>query len=84
MTASPMNFSTVPPKSLELRAQPLVVGPEDRLDVLRIERLGARREPDEVGEEDGHDLALAASCVHAVAASSASPSSMYRVAPTER
>ena len=33
MTASPMNFSTVPP-ALELGAEPLVVRAQDRLDVL--------------------------------------------------
>ncbi len=71
-------------EALELRAQPLVVRPEDRLDVLGVERLGARGEADEVGEEDGHDLALAASRVHADAASIDSPCSMKRVAPTER
>jgi hypothetical protein len=40
-------------------AEPLVVRPQDRLDVLRVELLGPRREADEVGEEHGHDLALA-------------------------
>ena len=45
---------------LELAAQPLVVGAEDRLDVLRVERLRMGREADEVGEDDGDDLALAA------------------------
>ena len=44
---------------LELGAQPLVVRAQDRLDVLRVERLGARGEADEVGEEHRHDLALA-------------------------
>ena len=61
-----------------------MVGPEDRLDVLRVERLGARGEADEVGKEHGHDLALATSRVHADAASIDSPCSMKRVAPTER
>ena len=37
-----------------------MVRAEDRLDVLRVERLGARSEADEVGEEHRHDLALAA------------------------
>ena len=62
MTASPMNFSTVPPRCSSSVAQPLVVRAQDRLDVLRVERLGARREADEVGEEDRHDLALAPRC----------------------
>ena len=70
--------------AFELGTQPLVVRAEDRLDVLRVERLGARGEADQVGEEHRHDLALAASRAHAVAASSASPSRMYRVAPTDR
>ena len=45
---------------LELRADPGVVGAQDRLDVLRVERLRLRGEPDEVAEEHAHDLALAA------------------------
>jgi hypothetical protein len=48
-----------PAALLELRAQTLVVRAQDRLDVLRVQRLGTRREADEVGEEDGDDLALA-------------------------
>ena len=47
-------------EALELGAQPLVVRPEHRLDVLGVELLGARGEADEVGEEHRHDLALAA------------------------
>ena len=47
---------------LELGADALVVGAEDRLDVLRVERLRARREADEVAEDDRDDLALAARC----------------------
>ena len=35
-----------------------MVRPQDRLDVFRIERLGARGEADEVGEEHRDDLAL--------------------------
>ena len=35
----------------ELGADALVVRPENRLDVLRVERLRARREADEVAEE---------------------------------
>ncbi len=46
--------------ALQLVAKAGVEGPEDRLDVLGIERLGAGREADEVGEEDGDDLALPA------------------------
>ena len=47
-------------EALELVAQVRVVGREHRADVLGIELLGARREADEVGEEDGDDLALLA------------------------
>ena len=46
--------------ALELGTQTRVVGLEDRAHVLRVHLLGPRREPDEVGEEDGHDLALLA------------------------
>jgi hypothetical protein len=46
---------------LELGANPRVVGPQDRLHVLRIERLRPRGEAHEVAEEDGDDLSLAAS-----------------------
>ena len=53
-----MNFSTVPPQPLELRAQPQVVRLEHGAHVLGVELLGPRREADEVGEEDGDDLAL--------------------------
>ena len=60
MTASPMNFSTVPPSPLELRADAVVVGTEDGAHLLGIELLRFRREPDEVAEEDGDDLALLA------------------------
>ena len=48
--------------ALELRADALVVGPQDRLDVLRIQRLSTCREADEVAEDDRDDLALAARC----------------------
>ena len=53
-----------PTPALQLVAQPLVVGPQDRLHVLRIQLLGLRREADEVGEEDGDDLALSAGFAH--------------------
>ena len=48
--------------ALELRAHALVVRSEERLDVLRIERLRARGEADEVAEDDRDDLALATRC----------------------
>ena len=47
------------PVPLELRANPLVVGPQERLHVFGIHRLGLRREPDEVAEDDRDDLSLA-------------------------
>jgi hypothetical protein len=47
---------------LELFAQALVIRAEDRLDVLRVERLSARGEADEVREQHRHDLPLAARC----------------------
>ena len=52
--------------TLELRADALVVRAEQRLHVLGIHRLGARREADEVAEDDRDDLALAAlyACRH--------------------
>ena len=46
------------PEALELVAQPRMVGPEQRAHLLGIHALGARGEADEVGEEDGDDLAL--------------------------
>jgi hypothetical protein len=48
---------------LELFAQTLVIRAENRLDILGVERLGTRGEPDEVREQDGYDLALAP-CAH--------------------
>ena len=50
--------------ALELGAQPLVVRAQERVDVLGVELLGARREADQVGEEDGDDLALPAGLGH--------------------
>ena len=47
-----------PPEALELVAQPRVIRPEQRAHLLGIHALRARGEADEVGEEDGHDLAL--------------------------
>ena len=69
---------------LELRPHVPVVAAQHGRDVLRIGLFRTGREADQVAEEDGDDLALFAQRAHAVAASSASPSSMYRVAPTER
>ena len=53
-----MNFSTVPPKRSISLPQAGVVGPDARADVLGVGGLGGGREPDQVAEEDGHDLAL--------------------------
>ncbi len=44
--------------ALELEAHALVIAGEDRPHVFGIELLGLRGEADEVGEEDGDDLAL--------------------------
>ena len=49
-----------PAASLELGAQARVVRLEHGAHVLGVELLGPRGEADEVGEEDGHDLALLA------------------------
>jgi hypothetical protein len=58
MTASPMNLLHGAAVMLELAAKPVVVGTQDCVHVLRVERLCARGEADEVGEEHRHDLAL--------------------------
>ena len=62
-------------EALELRAQALVVRAEQRLDVLGIELLGARREADEVAEDDGDDFTLAALARHQAVFSSRSRAS---------
>ena len=46
--------------ALQLGAKASVVRAEERLHVLRVHRLRLRREPDEVAEEDGDDLAFSA------------------------
>ena len=60
MTASPTNFSTVPPWRSRIDAQILEVAAHPRAQRLRIGRLAERRRADEVAEEDGDDLALLA------------------------
>jgi hypothetical protein len=80
-----MNFFDRAAETLELGADAGVVRAQDRLHVLRIERLRPRGEADEVAEEDSDDLAFSAGLRHhAVFARSASPRSTNRVAPTER
>jgi hypothetical protein len=49
-----------PAEALELVAEVLPVRRQQRANVLGVHPLGARREADEVGEEDGDDLALLA------------------------
>ena len=49
--------------ALELGTQLFVVGPQDRIDVLGVERLRTRGEADEVGEEHRDDLPLPARLV---------------------
>ena len=57
-TASPMNFSTVPPwVSISLRARG-VVAAQQGVDVLGVGGLAHGGEGDEVAEEGGDDLAL--------------------------
>ena len=50
----------LPAVALELAAHALVVGDEERANVLRVELLGARGEADEVDEQHRHDAALLA------------------------
>ena len=51
-------FLDGPAVALELGAQPLVVGPQNCVDILRVQRFGARCEADEIGEQHRNDLAL--------------------------
>ena len=60
MTASPTNFSTLPPMTLELAADALVVGDEERANVLGVELLGAGGEAHEVDEQHRDDPPLLA------------------------
>src|SRR5262249_40438362 len=62
---------------LELDAHPLPVRLEQRAHVLRVEPLGPRREPDQVDEQDGDDLALLARL--GVAERAAAPQAEARV-----
>ena len=60
ITASPMNFSTVPPNRSSSERTRGVVGLEHAPHVLGVHTLCARGEADEVAEEAGDDLALLA------------------------
>ena len=60
ITASPMNFSTVPPKRFELSTQAGVVRREKGANILGIELLGARGEAHQVGEQHRDHLPLLA------------------------
>ena len=53
-----------PAEVLELLPNACVVRAEQPDDVLGIHLLGACREADQVGEEDGYDLALLPRCCH--------------------
>jgi hypothetical protein len=57
MTASPTNFSTVPPR-LDLLPEAGMVGTYPSAHVLRVLLLGGCGEADQVTEEDGDDLPL--------------------------
>ncbi len=56
------------PEALELGAEVGVVGVEQRAHVLGVELLRPRREADQVGEEDAHDLSLLASLLRSFCA----------------
>ena len=58
ITASPMNFSTVPPCTLDDPGRLLEVAAEQLAHRLRVAVLGERREADEVGEEHGDQASL--------------------------
>ena len=47
-----------PAEPLELGTEPRIVGRQHRPDVLRVEGLRPRREPDEIREQHRHDLPL--------------------------
>ena len=57
MTASPMNFSTVPPYARSACGSVEVAG-QEFAHLLGVAALGERREADEVGEEDGDEPPL--------------------------
>ena len=53
-----MNDSPVPSVALQLLPETRLIRREQLRDILGIHLLGARREADEVAEEDGDDLAF--------------------------
>ena len=58
MTASPMNFSTVPPSASISARMAAKNAPMTSLSRLGVEPLAERRRAGDVGEQDGDDLAL--------------------------
>ena len=60
ITASPMNFSTVPPWRSTIALHALEVAREQRAQRLWVESLAERRRAGDVAEEDGDGLALLA------------------------
>ncbi len=58
ITASPMNFSTVPPKCSSSVTQQRVIRHECATHVLDVHPLTLARETDQVGEQHRHDLAF--------------------------
>ena len=63
MTASPMNFSTVPPYRSTIARHSVEVRRQELAHVLGVACLGERREPDEVGEEHADQAPLGAGAV---------------------
>ena len=58
ITASPMNFSTVPPnRSISTRSR-RVIGTQASPHILRIHALGRGREPDQIAKQHRHHLTL--------------------------
>ena len=60
ITASPMNFSTVPPYAPARRGRGRGTAASIASHVLGVHRLGVGGQADQVAEEHGHDLALPA------------------------
>ncbi len=58
ITASPMNFSTVPAVAVDDVARQVEVAAQELAGVLRVASFGEGREADEVGEQDGDQATL--------------------------